>query len=112
MQPVSQAWINNQRKTLVSESFVEISMKVGDPNAQANADITTNGQESIANPEDLLDHTAAPVKYASLEPFIWVLDGTFQLVGGENVEEYEEFIPAGETETLITADGKEFYVAT
>ena len=79
MQPVSQAWINNQRKTLVSQSFVEISMKVGDPEAQAGAEITTNGQEPIANPEDLLDHTAAPVKYASLVSIISMVIG---LIGG------------------------------
>lgn len=112
MQPVSQAWKDNQRQNLVTESFVEISLQVGDPDAQAQAEITTNGQESISNAQDLLDGTAAPILYATLEPFLWVLDGTRQLVGGEEAEEYEGFLPTGEEEPLGTADGKAFYSAT
>ena len=112
MQPVSQAWKDSQRKNLVSESFVEISMRMGDPDVQAQAAITTNGQEAIANPRDLLDGTAAPSKDARLEPFLWVLDGSFPLAGEEDTEEHEGFIPRGEEEPLQTADGKIFYSAT
>lgn len=111
MQAVSQAWKDNQRQNLVSESFIEISMRVGDPLAQASAELADNGHESIANPLDIIADTAAPVKYASLEPGLWILDGTFKLAGDDTEETTEGFIPKEEEEPLVAADGKIFYVA-
>lgn len=93
MVPVSQAWKNNQRQTLVSESFVEISFRIGDPEAQADAEVETNGSEFFSTPQEVAEETVnSPVPYATLEPGIWVLDGTRRIVGGpwEPVEPPEE----------------------
>lgn len=115
MQFVSQAWKNAQRKTLVPESFVEISIKIVDPEAQADASVTTNGAEFFATPEEITGDNVAPVKYAMLEPGLWPLDGTCYLVGGdwepsEPALTYAIFIPAGETTALRTADRQEVYI--
>ena len=83
MQLVSQSWKNHQRKTLVPESFVEISIKIVDPEAQADPSVTTNGSEFFATPEEITGDNVAPVKYAMLEPGLWPLDGTCYLVGGD-----------------------------
>lgn len=54
MQAVSQAWKNNQRKTLVSESFVEISFRIGNPEAQGDAEVTSNGSEFFSTPQEIV----------------------------------------------------------
>lgn len=117
MQATSQAWKNNQRKTLVSESFVEISFRIGNPDAQADAEVSSNGSEYFATPQEVVEETVnRPVPYATLEPGIWVLDGTRRIVGGPwepvdpPVEDRAIFIPAGENSAMRTADGQEFLV--
>lgn len=109
MQEVSRAWKEAQRELLAPESFVEIQLELGDPQAQLAAELADNGHELPATPEDVLPGTAAPVKYASLEPFLWVLDGSFYLLGSDSEEEFEGFIPAGETEALALADGQALF---
>ena len=44
MQTVSQAWKNAQEQTLVPVSYVEISLNIGDPDAQADASSSANGE--------------------------------------------------------------------
>lgn len=111
MQQVSQAWKNAHRKTMVPEAFVEISLKIGDPDAQADMIPTDNGHEDISHLPDIVERTAAPPKYATLEPRLWGLDGSFRIVGGAGVrlDEYESFIPFGESSALVTAAGDTFY---
>lgn len=113
MQPVSQEWKTAQRQTLVPESFVNITMKVGDPDAQADASLSDNGHAYIANTPDVLAQTADPVKYATAEPFLWVLDGTFRIVGGSggagSLKPYGGFIPLGQKDPLVCSDGQSFY---
>lgn len=116
MQSVSQEWKNAQRQTLVPESYVKITMKVGDPDAQADAFLADNGHAYIANIPDVLAGTAAPVKYATAEPFLWRLDGTFRIVGGSGIKPppltgYTGFVPLGDISPLRTADNEEFQVA-
>lgn len=118
MEAVSQAWKNNQRQTLVSESFVEISFRIGDPEAQADASVSDNGSAYFATPQAVVEEAVGrPVKYATLEPGLWTLDGTCRIVGGPYepveppVEETAIFIPLRETSALKTADGQEFCVA-
>lgn len=117
MQAVSQAWKNNQRKTLVSESFVEISFRIGNPEAQGDAEVTSNGSEFFSTPQEIVEETVnSPVPYATLEPGIWVLNGTRRIVGGswEPVEppfvDAAIFIPVGETSAMRMADGQELLV--
>lgn len=81
MQQVSQAWKNAHRKTVVPEAFVEISIEVGDPNAQSGAVGTDNGHESFSRVEGVTDTAKKSVtKYATLEPMLWGLDGTYRLL--------------------------------
>ncbi|NBI10269.1 hypothetical protein D1641_09635 [Colidextribacter sp. OB.20] len=117
MQATSQAWKNNQRQTLVSESFVEISFQIGNPEAQSDAEVSSNGSEFFATPQEIVEETVnSPVPYATLEPGIWILNGTRRIVGGDwtpvdpPIENRGLFIPARETAALKTADGQEFLV--
>ncbi len=112
MVPVSQQWKNVQRDYLVPEAFVEISFRIGNPDAQSDATVTSNGSESFCNPQEIVMETANPIKYAMLEPGLWVLDGTYRIVGGSietPVGENEGFLPAGEIACMKTKDGEEFY---
>lgn len=108
MQNVSDAWKQQQKKTLVPESFLEISIKIGDPDAQADAQANDNGHEFYSNIEQVIEETEKnPIKYATMEPGLWVLDGTYRILGAEDIipepptPEYEDFIPYGETETML-----------
>ena len=81
MQTVSQAWKEAQRQTIVPESFVEITIGVGDPEAQEKAVCSDNGHEHFSQTEKLTDEgRKTTVKYATLEPGIWVLDGSARLI--------------------------------
>lgn len=81
MQQVSQAWKDAQEQTLVPESYVEIILNVGDPDAQADADPSDNGHEDFSRTEHLTDETEKEqVLYATLEHNIWPLNGTAHIV--------------------------------
>lgn len=115
MQNVSEAWKENQKQHLVSESFVEISLNVGDPDAQADAKASDNGHEFYSNiAGTTIDRQHELIKYATLEPGLWVLDGTCRILGAEDILPtppvvfYDGFIPAGQTEGMITADWNAF----
>ena len=49
MQTVSQAWKDNQNETLASESFVEVTLTLTDPDAYENVTATDNGHVTISN---------------------------------------------------------------
>ena len=84
MQQVSQAWKDAQEQTLVPESYVEIILNVGDPDAQADAAPSDNGHEDFSSTEHLTDETEKEqVLYATLERNIWPLNGTAHILPDE-----------------------------
>lgn len=80
METVSQAWKQEQQKTLITaESFIEITLNVGDPDSQADAEASDNGASFLSNTAQIVDEVEKnPVKYETLEKNLWVLDGTFK----------------------------------
>lgn len=82
MQSVSQAWKDEQAKQLITaDSFVELTLNVSDPDAQADAEASDNGHEAISNVGGTIDETpTSPVRYATLEKNFWALDGTFSIL--------------------------------
>lgn len=82
MQTVSQAWKAEQEKTLIeAESFVELTLNVGDPDAQADASASDNGHTAFSNVGQTVDKTAKePVRYATLELNLWILDGKSRIL--------------------------------
>ena len=78
MQTVSQEWKNNQNELLTSESFVEISLKLTDPDAYEDATAEHNGSAYFS---DVADYVVSEVDknilpHATLERNLWVLDGS------------------------------------
>lgn len=115
IEAVSENWKNEQRKTLVPESFVEISIKVTDPDALDDAKASSNGEEYFSTTDEITRDNVEPVKYAMCEPGLWILDGTYHIVGGywepdRTDVEYNIFIPLGYKVALRTTDGEEVYV--
>ena len=83
MQEVSEAWKAAQRQTLVPPSFVEIDIGVGDPEAQISAEASDNGHEPFSDVQGVTAESEKhPPKYATLEPDLWRLDGTFRILEG------------------------------
>lgn len=81
MQTVSQEWKDAQEQTLVPESYVEVILNVGDPDAQADAQSASNGEEVFSEAESLVSETGkSPLRYATLERNIWLLDGSFEIL--------------------------------
>lgn len=81
MQKVSDAWKAAQRELLAPPSEVEISMNIGDPDAQAGASTSDNGQTVFSDSSIVGDETEKfPVRYATLEKNFWLLDGSFKLL--------------------------------
>lgn len=81
MQEVSSAWKDAQQQTLVPESYVEIILNVGDPDAQENAEATSNGEENFSNVSSVVSQIDNnPVMYATLEENIWGLNNAFSIL--------------------------------
>ena len=76
MQVVSEHWKNAHRRTLLSESFVEISLGMADPESLADAKSQDNGAIYISNSSLLTDGIdESPTPYCTLEQNLWCLDG-------------------------------------
>lgn len=85
MQTVSEKWKEMHEQTLLPESFIEINFGEGDPVAQEDGSIPTNGAVHFANPTMVLsevDKTVTP--YATLEQNMWVLDGSMKALPTSN----------------------------
>lgn len=81
MQNVSQAWKDNQNELLVSESVVDISLRLTDPDAYEDASATDNGSASISNTAQTVSEVEKDiVPYATLERNLWVLDGSREII--------------------------------
>lgn len=81
MQKVSQAWKDNQNELLVSESFVEVSLKLTDPDAYEDATAEDNGSIHISNTEQTVSEVDKNiVPYATLEHNLWLLDGSREII--------------------------------
>jgi len=77
MQNVSQAWKDNQSRTLVNESFVEVSLDIADPDALADASSADNGAVYISDtPQIVSEVDKSIIPYFTLEQNLWVLDGS------------------------------------
>lgn len=81
MQKVSQAWKDNQNNTLVSESDIEISLKLTDPDAYEDASAEDNGHVFYADTDYVVTDGLKTIHpYATLERNQWVLDGSLEVV--------------------------------
>lgn len=81
MQEVSNEWKNSHKKSLLNESFVEISLNISDSAAQKGATPTDNGAIYISNSSQITDGvTDNPIPYCTLEQNIWCLDGNRKAV--------------------------------
>ena len=81
MQNVSTAWKENQKSLLTTEAFVKLVYRVGDDEAQqeANAAAVT-GAENFADTASITNGLEkAPVKYATCEGN-WTLDGSVSIL--------------------------------
>lgn len=77
MQTVSNAWKNNQKKTIVSKSFVEVSLDIADPDALADASSQDNGSAYISDTVQVVSEVDKHiVPYSTLEQNLWLLDGS------------------------------------
>ena len=93
MQAVSEAWKRAQEKNFVPESFVEVAMTVGDPDAQADASPSDNGQMPFSDAAKLADGTdQTPKKYAMLERNVWLLDGASKVLPASGPYDNEGYI--------------------
>lgn len=81
MQNVSSAWKATHLETILPETFVEVSYKVIDPQAQLSAVAADNGALDIADTPLITDERDKTyTHYASLEHNSWALDGTVKIL--------------------------------
>ena len=79
MIPVSNAWIEAHKQTLLPEMFVELTYGVTEPGLQEDSSAVSLGEAEYANTAQVVDgvrHNGE--KYATLEHGMWGLDGTFK----------------------------------
>lgn len=81
MQAVSQGWKDNQKNTIVGESFVELVYEVGDPDSLADASASDNGAMEFSNTPLIVNEVdETMVRYATFEKDLWKLDGSCRLL--------------------------------
>ena len=87
MQTVSESWKNEHKKSILNESYVEVSLDIADPVAIADASSTDNGAIYISNSASLTDggeSSSAP--YCTLEQNLWCLDGSREAIPETNID--------------------------
>ena len=85
MQIVSENWKNAHRQTLLNESFVEVSLGIGDPDAIAAARSRDNGAIYISeSPQLSTEEDKNIIPYCTLEQNLWVLDGSREAIPESN----------------------------
>ena len=88
MQTVSENWKNEHNKTLLNESFVEVSLDIADPDALANASSQDNGAIYISDSSQLTHRVdTKPMPYCTLEQNLWCLDGNRKALPDSGVSE-------------------------
>lgn len=82
MQTVSTAWNENQAQRVIrAPTTLEISILVTDPAAMAAASSSANGEEAYSDAASLVSREEkSPVRYATLEHNLFLLDGSFELL--------------------------------
>lgn len=76
MQTVSENWKNAHKQTLLNESYVEVSLNIGDPDAIADASSQDNGAVYISDTSQVVSEVDKNVvPYCTLEQNLWILDG-------------------------------------
>ena len=76
MQTVSNDWKSIHKRTMLKESFVEISLGIADPESLNKASSKDNGAVYISNTPQVVDRVDKKfVPYCTLEQNLWVLDG-------------------------------------
>lgn len=81
MQTVSEQWKNAHKRTLLGESYVEISLDIADPDSLADASSQDNGAVYISDTSEIvseLDKNIVP--YCTLEQNLWLLDGGLKAI--------------------------------
>ena len=77
MQTVSESWKNAHKKSLLNESFVEVSLDIADPDSLADASSQDNGAVYISDTSEIVSEVDKNVPaYCTLEQNLWVLDGS------------------------------------
>ena len=93
MQEVSQAWKDIQKRNFVPESYVEITLNVGDPESQADGKPSSNGELPFSDAHSLVNGVdRTPLPYATLEGRLWKLDGSMMLLPDEGPYENQGYI--------------------
>lgn len=88
MQNVSQKWKDNQNNLLVSESDIEVSLKLTDPDAYEDASAVDNGHASYSDTNHIVSDGIKNIRpYATLEKNLWLLDGSREVLPASNYGE-------------------------
>lgn len=87
MQTVSENWKNAHKQTLLNESFVEISVDIGDPDAQVDVIPDDNGAVYLSHSPVLTDRDKMVSPFCTLEQNIWVLDGKQKAIQSPHFDE-------------------------
>ena len=87
MQEVSSEWKEQHIRTLLNESFVEVSLYMGDTTALDKVkSVTDNGSIYISKPSQIADgEDNSPTPYCTMEQNLWCLDGNRKAIGEEDV---------------------------
>lgn len=85
MQSVSAGWKENQQKTLVNESFIEIQLGLTDPEAVESAVPVATDLAPFAHLDQVVSRGVRNITpYATLERNLWVLDGSKRILPTTN----------------------------
>lgn len=103
---VSKGWVDAHKKTLLPESFVEITCTVTDPDLAEDAVASSETGAYFSDTSELADGTTKKSeRYGSLEHGLWGLDGTYSYLTNDVVD-------PGYVSKIVADENGEFTAAT
>ena len=79
MQIVTQEWKDNQKKTIVPESYLQIYYELSDVEALQDASTSDNGHEFYSDTAQIVSEVVTTIMpYGTLEHNLWKLDGSIE----------------------------------
>jgi hypothetical protein len=101
---VSDAWLAAHKQTILPETFLEITFDVTDDGVSELVNVIAENEASFSNSSAIAGSVGTPVdaNYATLEPNLWVLDGSKNIIPDEAPYNTPGYVSADDSDVSLT----------
>lgn len=101
---VSDAWLAAHKQTILPETFLEITFDVTDDGVSELVNVIAENEASFSNSSAIAGSVGTPADagYATLEPNLWVLDGSKNIIPDEAPYNTPGYVSADDSDISLT----------